>query len=208
MEMLGQSFGFTLYRTQVAGPAQPSLTVRGLHDRAQVFLDRQPIGVLERATPDTGLSLAIPQRGATLDILVENMGRVNFGPNLLDRKGITGGVLLGDQYLFGWTLFPLPLDDLSKLRFEPSSTTGGPAFYHGRFTVTDPGDTFLALPGWTKGVCWVNGHNLGRYWRTGPQRTLYIPAPLLVKGKNDLVVLELHGTERRTVEFRDRPELG
>jgi len=208
MEMLGQSFGFILYRTQIAGPAQPSLTVRGLHDRAQVFLDRQPVGVLERTTPDTCLPLTIPQRGATLDILVENMGRVNFGPDLLDRKGITEGVLLGGQYLFGWTLFPLPLDDLSKLRFEPSSATGGPAFYRGRFTVTAPGDTFLALPGWTKGVCWINGHNLGRYWQAGPQRTLYIPASLLVKGENELVVLELHGTERRSVEFRDRPELG
>ncbi len=160
------------------------------------------------ASPDPDLLLAIPHGGATLDILVENMGRVNFGPDLLDRKGITEGVLLGQQYLFGWTLFPLPLDDLSRLDFKPSSATGGPAFYRGRFTVTDPGDTFLALPGWTKGVCWVNGFNLGRYWHTGPQRTLYVPAPLLVKGENELVVLELHGTERRTVEFRDRPDLG
>jgi beta-galactosidase len=208
MEMLGQGFGFTLYRTKVPGLARPSLTIRGLHDRAQVFLDRQSVGVLERATPDASLLLSIPQGGATLDILVENMGRVNFGPDLLDRKGITEGVLLGQQYLFGWTHFPLPLDDLSRLRFGPSSTAGWPAFYRGRFSVTDPEDTFLALPGWTKGVCWVNGYNLGRYWHTGPQRTLYVPAPLLMEGQNELIVLELHGTERRTVEFRDRPDLG
>ena len=208
MEMLGQSFGFTLYRTHVAGPAQPVLAIRGLHDRAQVFLDGRPAGVLERAAPGAGLSLAIPPGGATLDILVENMGRVNFGPDLLDRKGIVGGVLLGEQYLFGWTIFPLPLDDLSRLAFRPSSTTGGPAFYRGRLIVTEPGDAFLALPGWTKGVCWLNGVNLGRYWCIGPQRTLYIPATLLVQGENELIVLELHGAERPIVEFRDRPDLG
>ena len=208
MEMLGQSSGFTLYRTQVAGPVEAPLTIRGLHDRAQVFLDRQPVGVLERASPGQDLLLAVPQGSATLDILVENMGRVNFGPDLLDRKGITEGVLLRQQCLFGWTHFPLPLDDLTRLDFRPSSTTGGPAFYRGRFTLTDPGDTFLALPGWTKGVCWVNGFNLGRYWERGPQRALYVPAPLLAKGENELIVLELHRTERATVEFRDRPDLG
>jgi len=208
MEMLGQSSGFTLYRTQVAGPVEAPLTIRGLHDRAQVFLDRQPVGVLERASPGQDLLLAVPQGSATLDILVENMGRVNFGPDLLDRKGITEGVLLRQQCLFGWTHFPLPLDDLTRLDFRPSSATGGPAFYRGRFTVTDPGDTFLALPGWTKGVCWVNGFNLGRYWERGPQRALYVPAPLLAKGENELIVLELHRTERATVEFRDRPDLG
>jgi beta-galactosidase len=208
MEMLGQSYGLTLYRTQVAGPVEAPLTIRGLHDRAQLFVNRQPVGVLERSSPDQDLLLAVPHGGATLDILVENMGRINFGPDLLDRKGITEWVLLGQQYLFGWTHFPLPLDDLTRLEFKPSSTTGGPSFYRGRFTVADPGDTFLALPGWTKGACWVNGFNLGRYWRTGPQRTLYVPAPLLVKGENELIVLELHSTDRRMVEFRDHPDLG
>jgi len=208
MEMLGQSSGLILYRTQVFGPVQAPLTIHGLHDRAQVFLDRQPVDVLGRASPDQDLLLAVPQGGVMLDILVENMGRVNFGPDLLDRKGITEGVLLGRQCLFGWTHFPLPLDDLTGLDFRPSSTTGGPAFYRGRFAVTDLGDTFLALPGWTKGVCWVNGHNLGRYWERGPQRTLYIPAPFLQKGENELIVLELHGTGRRTVDFCDRPDLG
>jgi beta-galactosidase len=208
MEMLGQSFGFTLYRTEVAGPTQRTLAIRGLHDRAQLFLDHQPVGVLERASPGSGVPLTVPPEGATLDILVENMGRINFGPDLLDRKGITGGVLLGEQYLFGWTHFTLPLGDLSGLAFTPSASTGGPAFYRGRFTVTAPGDTFLALPGWTKGVCWINGHNLGRYWNIGPQRTLYVPAPFLLEGDNELIVLELHQTERPTVDFRNGPELG
>jgi beta-galactosidase len=89
-----------------------------------------------------------------------------------------------------------------------STAAAGPTFYRGWFIAGEPGDTFLALPGWTKGVCWVNGHNLGRYWQRGPQRTLYIPAPYLVTGENELIVLELHATERPVVELRDRPELG
>ena len=209
MEYLDQSFGFILYRTEVTGPREEAvLTIRDLHDRAQVFLNGHLIGVLAREVPEKTLSLAVPANGARLDILVENMGRVNYGPDLLDRKGITEGVLLGQQYLFDWHIFPLPLDDLERLNFSPSNSTDGPVFYRGTFTVTDTHDTFLALPGWTKGVCWVNGSNLGRYWNRGPQRTLYLPAPLLREGANELIVFELHGTERRTVEFRDRPELG
>ncbi len=209
MEMLDQDYGFILYRTEVAGPrAEVPLTIRGLHDRAQVFVDGRSIGVLERESPEETLSLSVPQGGVMLEVLVENMGRVNYGPDLLDRKGITEGVLLGQQYLFDWTAYPLPLDNLSALRYSPSHSTGGPAFYRGAFTVAEPRDTFLALPGWTKGVCWVNGFNLGRYWDRGPQRTLYVPAPLLRVSQNELVVLELHGCERRTAEFRDRPDLG
>jgi len=209
MECLGRSFGFILYRTEIGGPREKTaLTIRDLHDRAQVFLDGRPLGVLEREFPAKTLSLAVPPGGAQLDILVENMGRVNYGPDLLDRKGITEGVLLGQQYLFDWHIFPLPLEDLDGLSFSPSNSMPEPAFYRGSFTVADPCDTFLALPGWTKGVCWINGFNLGRYWNRGPQRTLYLPAPLLRKGTNVLIVFELHGTERRTVEFRDRPDLG
>ena len=88
---------------------------------------------------------------------------------------------------------------------EPS----GPTFYRGRFTVDKPADTFLALPGWTKGVAWLNGFNLGRYWEEkGPQRTLYVPAPRLRPGRNELVVFELHGTRSRMVTFRNTPDLG
>ena len=240
MEMLGQSYGFVLYRTRLTGPLEACLTIRGLHDRAQLFLDWRPLGVLERGSGEADLFVSVPPGTSELYILVENMGRVHFGPDLLDRKGIVEGVLAGQQTLFGWTHFPLPLDDLSRLRFArdlvpeastchperseasrpgpdgtlpaaalpPRAGAQGPVFYRGRFTVDEPRDTFLALPGWTKGVCWVNGSNLGRYWNRGPQHTFYVPASFLAEGENELVVLELHGTECRTVQFRDAPDLG
>lgn len=208
MESLGQSYGFILYHTHLPSALHAPLAIRGLADRAQVLVDRQPAGVLQRESGEPSLALTIPAGGADLDILVENMGRVNYGPDLFDRKGITQGVLVGEQYLFGWTVYPLPLDDLSRLPFRPAGVANGPAFYRGYFAVSEPGDTFVALPGWTKGVCWVNGHNLGRYWNRGPQRTLYVPAPFLVAGINTIVVFELHGAERLGVELTDRPALG
>ena len=210
MENLGQSFGFIYYRTRVSGPrAAAPLLVRHLRDRALVWLDGQLLGTLERERPESGLSFAVPTGGATLELLVENMGRINYGPELLDRKGITEGVVLGQQYLYGWTLRSLPLDDLSGLEWSAGPPSAYPAFCRGQFTVPDePHDTFLALPGWTKGVAWVNGFNLGRYWQRGPQRTLYVPAPLLRPGANELVLLELHGAEAPSVAFTDRPDLG
>jgi beta-galactosidase len=209
MEIYDQDYGFILYHTQISGPRAGSLRVRGLHDRAQIFLDGALIGTLER---ESGSEQAVVDISvdASLDILVENMGRVNFGPSLLDRKGITGGVTFNGQYQFGWQVFTLPLVDLGGLKFSARSLAEveKPAFFRGHFSVDEPADTFLVLPGWTKGVAWLNGFNLGRYWERGPQKTLYVPAPLLKSGQNELILFELHGTQSPAVEFRERLELG
>jgi beta-galactosidase len=207
MEMYDQDYGFILYRTQVSGPRMGILRVRGLHDRALVFVDGALTDTLDRESGNEYSAVDI-EIDATLDILVENMGRVNFGPSLLDRKGITDGVTVNDQYQYGWDVFPLPLNDLSRLKFGTVQTGKFPAFFRGTFNLNDPADTFLALPGWTKGVVWLNGFNLGRYWERGPQQTLYIPAPLLKHGQNELIVFELHGTQSLSVELRNKPDLG
>jgi beta-galactosidase len=207
MEMYDQDYGFILYRTQLSGPCAGILRLRGLHDRALVFVDGVLIDTLDRETGNEYAALETTG-DAILEILVENMGRVNFGASLLDRKGITGGVTVNDQYQFGWEVFPLPLNDLSGLKFDSARAADFPAFMRATFNVDDPADTFLALPGWTKGAVWLNGFNLGRYWERGPQKTLYVPAPLLKRGKNELIVFELHGTQSLQVEFRDEPDLG
>ena len=213
MEMLDQDYGFILYRTRVSGPRPEGLLqVRGLHDRAQVFVNGEQLAVLQRETGDEYVTLAIPEGGAVLDILVENMGRINFGPEILDRKGILGGVTFAAQLLFHWDVYPLPLSDLSRLAFSPLSVVPAPqphpVFYSGSFLVDQPADTFLALPGWEKGVVWINGFNLGRYWQRGPQKTLYVPAPLLKTGLNELVILELENPGNLRVEFNHKPDLG
>ena len=214
-EELGIASGLVLYAAKPRVPlGDIELSVRGLHDRAQVFIDGEPVGVL-----DGDGSLPVRGTGARVDlrILVENQGRINYGPLLGQGKGILGGVQLGRRCVHGWTATPLALDEWTAAELTAlagadagaaldASTAG---FSTARFVLggDEPADAFLALPGFGKGFVWVNGFLLGRYWEVGPQTTLYVPAPVLEVGVNTITVLELlhSGTH---LEFRDRPELG
>ncbi|MER5204188.1 beta-galactosidase family protein [Streptomyces sp. NPDC002825] len=210
MEELEQDFGFVLYETvlPLAGPAL--LEVEQVRDRAQVFVDGQPVGVLERENHEHSLAFHAPRAGSRLQILVENQGRVNYGPGIHDRKGLLGKVLLDGSELVGWTSRPLPLATVRDLPFTTTARTPvGPTLHRGTFEVGEPADTFLHLDGWTKGNAWVNGFALGRYWSRGPQKSLYVPGPVLRAGTNELVVLELHAGHRAaTVDFRATADLG
>ena len=210
MEALLQDFGYVLYRARLAGPAGGTLVARGLRDFAVVSLDGRAVGTLDRRLAQDSLAIEVPPGGAALDILVENTGRINFGRELVsDRKGITGAVTFVGREITGWEMFRLPMDDLGALRFG-RAPANGPAFFRGTFRLEDVGDTWLDMRGWGKGAVWVNGHNLGRFWSIGPQRTLYVPGPWLRRGVNEVVVfeLELQGTrslEGLTGPVFDRP---
>ncbi|MEV5969642.1 beta-galactosidase family protein [Streptomyces sp. NPDC051921] len=211
MEELGRPFGFVLYETDLptAGPAV--LHAEQVHDRAQVFVDGQPVGVLERENHEHALAFTVPHPGARLAVLVENQGRVNYGPGLHDRKGLLGRTSVNGRPLAAWRSRALPLDSLDALVLRPADPARpqvGPAFHRGTFTVDDPADTFLRLDGWTKGMAWVNGFCLGRYWSRGPQTGLYVPGPVLVPGTNQITVLELHATAAGRVHLRAAPALG
>ncbi|MFF6981361.1 beta-galactosidase family protein [Streptomyces sp. NPDC008343] len=208
MEELGQAFGFVLYETALPAAGDGCLSIKEVRDRAQVFVDGQPVGALERENREHALSLRSPAAGAKLRILVENQGRVNYGANLRDWKGIAGPVTFNGERLTDWSCTPLPLDDLNTLSFSSAEAEAGPAFCKGTFEVADPADTFLHLTGWTKGNVWVNGFPLGRYWSRGPQHSLYVPGPVLRSGANEIVVLELHGAPGDVVHLRDSPDLG
>lgn len=208
MEELGQSFGFVLYRTHISGKRKGSrLTIDGAHDRALVFVGGTYAGTIIRGD-HRGIVLDIPAEGALLDILVENLGRINYGSELGDMKGITKGVKLDYQFLFGWKMYGLPLDNIESLKFKPGISGAAPAFYRGKFNADRVADTFIKLKGWTKGVVFINRFNLGRYWSIGPQRTLYIPAPLLKAGENEIVVFELYRMDKPIIELLDNAELG
>ncbi|ELS58722.1 glycoside hydrolase family 35 protein [Streptomyces viridochromogenes] len=211
MNELGLPTGHALYRTAFEAAGDGLLHFAGgVGDRAQVFVDGAPAGVLERERHDETLPVRVPRPGATLEVLVENMGGVNYGPRIGAPKGLLGPVTFNGTALRGWDCRPLPLDDLGAVPFEPSdAATGvGPAFHHGTFEVDSPADAFLALPGWTKGQAWINGFHLGRYWNRGPQHTLYVPAPILRPGTNDLVLLELHATTGTRAQLTDTADLG
>jgi beta-galactosidase GanA len=195
MESYGQNYGFVLYRTSLLGRRDGELRVTDLHDYGLVYADGRFVGTIDRTKNETALAVpkAEPPNG-TLDILVEAMGRINFGPRLLDRKGITDRVTLGNMTLMGWDVFPLPMDEdyLGRIRYVRRAADRPANFFRGRFTLGTTGDTYLDMRGWTKGVVWVNGHNLGRYWDRGPQKRLYCPAPFLKAGENEIVVFDLH----------------
>lgn len=227
-------YGFVLYRTKLPSSFPDGVPLispmNGIRDRAYVSVNGVYQGVLER---DTTLVLNVTgQQGDQLDLLVENMGRVNFGSHIHDRKGILGELILGKDLLTDWLIFPLDIDGAIasgwphsgvKLTFPPyrlfkrnspsdeKDDSGGPLVYMGTLPSTGLAwDTYLKLTGWTKGQVWINGVNLGRYWPTlGPQQTLYVPGPLLSTIKpNNITVLELERAPTRPrVLFMDRPQL-
>ncbi len=206
MERYGQQSGLILYRTVLPGPfpATP-LRISGVRDRAQVFLDGHLIGTLDRLRPEDELTVTVDGPSAVLEILVEGLGRINYGPVVADRKGLLQPVRLDYQQVNGWDVFPLPLDDLSGVLFGDLSVE--PGFHRAHLVIDQPADGFLALPGWQRGVLWLNGFNLGRYRAAGPQRTLFAPGPLWRAGVNELVILELDGVGS-DVELRSEPDLG
>lgn len=212
MEELGQNVGFVCYSFVIAEPGAHLLEIPGVRDRAQVLLDGAEHGVLDRESQTTALRLRVADPGTTVRVLVENLGRVNYGPELVDPKGIVGDITLDGVPVTDLTIHPLPLDDIGALDFDSGHPctpgTAGPVLCHGVVTVDEPADTFVALAGWTKGVVWVNGFNLGRYWDRGPQRTLYLPGPLLRPGTNDLHLLELHRFAAPRITLTGTPDLG
>jgi hypothetical protein len=197
-ESYGQNQGLALYRTRLVGQRSGRLVITELHDYANVFLDGRLLGTLDRRLGEKTIELPAND-GPTpvLDILVEGMGHINFAQEMIDRKGITDRVTLSGLTLMNWDVFLLPLRDawVSALPAGPAAAARPGVFFRGSFSLERPADTFLDMTGYRKGVVWVNGHNLGRYWDVGPQKRLYCPAPWLRAGVNDVVVFDLHKTE-------------
>ncbi|WP_405509674.1 beta-galactosidase [Streptomyces cyaneofuscatus] len=208
-EELGVGRGLVRYRVAVPGPRIPyPLTAAGLRDRAVVYVDGVRAGVLTEESTTLPEPVAGP---AAVELWVESLGRVNYGPRLGESKGITGGVLHERQYLHGVRARGLRLDAFEEpgavagVPFCPvPGVPGGTGLFRGTFTVegTDGVDhAGLRLPGWTRGFVWVNGSCLGRYWSAGPQEALYVPGPVLSEGVNEVWVLELEGAGEAWVEL-------
>ena len=199
MEYVGQSYGFILYRWFVDRPTKGRLTIAQMSDYAWIYQGDNKLAELDRRFKQNAADVDLAP-GQPLDILIENMGRINYGPRMVnDRKGIMGGVTLNRKELRDWQIFPLPLNKFDGLQFS-SKPTRGPRFYRGSFELGAVGDTFLDMRGWGKGHVWVNGHHLGRFWKIGPQQTLFCPAPWLTTGTNQIIVLELETNGGRSIQ--------
>ena len=197
MEELDQDYGFILYKTTIKGKLEAlKLNLQEVRDRALIYLNGEYQGVIDRNNKQEIL-LSADGPESTLEILVENMARINYGPLLKDPKGITEGVRIGNQFLFNWDIYTIPLKDIENIKYGNGNKEEYPTFYKGSFEVKKVGDTYLDFEGWEKGVVFINGFNLGRYWKAGPQKRLYLPAPLLKEGTNEIVVFELHKDNKK-----------
>lgn len=228
---LKQAFGFVLYRTTLpvncSTQAPLSSPLNGVHDRAYVSVDGVAAGILER---DKVLTVNVTGKaGSQIDILVESMGRINYGRYINDFKGLVSNLTLGVDSLTDWAIYSLSIDESISQgligEMEPtatdapqSATLSPPAFYSGSFIIPDgipdlPQDTYIKLSDWRKGQVWINGFNLGRYWPSrGPQVTLFVPASILsTAAPNNITVLELESAPCTlgpcTVEFTSTPIL-
>lgn len=200
MEYFNQGWGTILYRTTVKENLSGTLHIDEVHDWAQVFVDGKLMGRLDRRKGEFELQLSSPlKKGSRLDILVEAMGRVNFDKSIHDRKGITDKVevISGNNRteLKDWQVYSLPpfYDFVSAREYKSGKPVDGPAYYRATFDLEKTGDTFFDMQTWGKGMVWVNGHALGRFWEIGPQQTLYMPGCWLKEGENEIIVLDLKG---------------
>ncbi|MEV5510816.1 beta-galactosidase [Streptomyces orinoci] len=225
METYGQNSGFILYRKTLSGFTGGTLDIAWVHDYATVFVNgayqggfsRQniPPALAERlrvTNNDRPLPLRTPAAAedARLDIFVEGMGRTNYGHAMVDRKGILESVRLTGTGapsgpLTGWEVFLLPMDEryVRSLRHRITDPGRPGLFFRCDLTLKRTGDTYLDMSGWSKGVVWVNGHNLGRYWEIGPQHRLYCPAPWLRRGRNEILIFDHHRTRAEPISFAD-----
>ena len=206
MEALGQNQGLVLYRTKLRGHKSGKLTIWEPHDYALVFVDGKFIDTVVRDGGKWTINIPKPETTGTdpvLDILVEGMGHINFAQFMIDRKGITDRVTLNGMTLMNWETFLLPMSptfakqatDLKTLTSEGKQAV----FFKGIFQLEKTGDTFFDMSNYSKGMLYVNGHLLGRYWNIGPQQRLYCPASWLHKGENEVIVFDLHQMHEATI---------
>lgn len=214
MEQFDQGWGSILYRTTLpAVAAGTTLFITEVHDWAQVFADGKLLGRLDRRRGENSLKLPALPAGTRLDILVEAMGRVNFDIAIHDRKGITEKVELltenSSKELKNWQVYNFPTDPafVANKKYVPGKKQEGPAYYRATFQLDKPGDVFLDMQTWGKGMVWVNGKAMGRFWEIGPQQTLFMPGCWLKKGENEILVLDMKGPEKAVISGLSQPIL-
>jgi beta-galactosidase len=202
-EQMNQGYGYVLYSRHFNQPISGTLAIPGLRDYAVIYIDGEKVGELNRNTQTYEMEIEVPFN-ATLQILVENMGRINYGSEIVhNTKGIISPITIAGQPISGnWEMYQLPMSevpDFTKLGnnnvFKNGSSQANrlkdcPVLYEGTFTLDETGDTFIDMEAWGKGIIFINGHNIGRYWKVGPQQTLYIPGVWLKKGENKIVIFE------------------
>ncbi|MDW7695133.1 beta-galactosidase family protein [Flammeovirgaceae bacterium SG7u.111] len=208
-EELEQASGYVLYKKRFTQPISGKLSIKGLRDYATVYVNGKLKGELNRVFNTYEMDIDVPFNG-TLEILVENMGRINYGAEIVhNKKGIISPVTINDYEISGnWEMYKAPFDAAPEVLETGSVKGGNPLLYKGTFKVKKLGDTFFDMSDWGKGIVFVNGHNLGRYWKVGPQQTLFLPGCWLKKGANEIVIFEqLNESKKNSISSVKKPVL-
>ena len=227
-EEMNLGWGAMFYATKLPQIEKSSrLSLNEAHDYAQIFIDNKLIGTIDRTKNEKSIKLPPVKQGATLTILIEAMGRINFGRAVKDFKGITESVTIDTEinghdvsyHLKNWVIVPIPdsyqtaqyafdkLDETNRCFSPINFSSPSIGYYRDYFDLKKVGDTFLNLEQWGKGQVYVNGHALGRFWRIGPQQTLYLPGCWLKKGRNEIIVMDIVGPKAPVIWGQDQPEL-
>ncbi|MFA6275312.1 MAG: beta-galactosidase [Pedobacter sp.] len=213
MEDLNQDFGCVLYKSTIPAGAKTKLTFDEIHDYALVYIDNKLIGSLDRRKSKYSLEIPARAKAAQLSVLVEATGRVNYGGHMHDRKGIHGRVFLvganKKTEIKNWKNYPIRLGDVTiPVKYQAYAKQKPEAgFYKGTFNVNTIEDTYLDVSKWNKGLVWVNGHCLSRFWSIGPTQTMLVPESWLKKGANEVIVFDLYGSAKPELTFLDHPIL-
>lgn len=214
MEALDLTQGLALYSTTVELPKKGNyeISFSALKDRAILIANGQRIATLDRRLKQSTARIVLPAGSVRLDILLENMGHLNYSRELMkDRKGL-GDVTLDGKAVINWNVrtFPLEVEDIASLQFTEGDAAASslPLFYRGEFNVKEVGDTLLDMTGWGKCMVWVNGINLGRFWDIGPQYTLYMPGCWMKEGRNEVIVMDIEPTGHRSIKGVTEPIYG
>ncbi|MBO9619242.1 MAG: beta-galactosidase [Niabella sp.] len=214
MEDLDQGYGAVLYRTQLPAGGKAVLRFKDVHDYAPVYMNKKLIAIIDRRKGNFTVEIPARANAATLDVLVEATGRVNYGGLMHDRKGIHGTVILDDgkkeTALTKWSNYSIPLGEKNlPVTYKPLDSQKNPsaAFYKATFTLNSTKDTYLDMRKWNKGLVWVNGICLGRYWNIGPTQTMYLPGCWLKKGTNEVVVFDVLGNAKPELQGLNKPIL-
>lgn len=208
MESYDQGYGYIMYKTTLNRDyVNSTIWFESLGDRANVYVNDDQIGVVYVNDKDTSIKFSA-KSGDVLYVLCENMGRTNFGDKMMRKKGIAGRCLIDGKIHFGWEVYTLPMDDLTRLVYKNTLPKEKSAFFKGKLLIDEPKDTFMLPANFKKGFVVVNGFNVGRFWDVGPQRTLYLPETILKKGVNEIIVFDSDGTDAKpTIKFIDKPIL-
>lgn len=222
MEYFGQNYGLIYYETVLSGKYDISpLDIRDVHDFGYVYFDgklKKKIDRTQYTVPKKGFKALFGKKNTgkflmpalngsrKIGVLVDIMGRVNYGDKMIDRKGISD-IYIGNQRNMGYDVYTIPLDNLDRLNYENTYKGSLPVFLKGSFNTSSKADCFVHLDGFKKGYVWINGFNLGRYWEVGPQKSLYLPGALLKKN-NEIVVLEMEGFSKPSVSILDKHNIG